>query len=186
MALERFPFSARTGLPCISISVGISEAERRALSQSGLPTPALVWTNPVDALLDTGAHRSFIPESFVKLLTLIPTGSTMVHQPLAGATPVQLFAVGIQVLRRRTDGLGWSPGELLAPTVQVGLLPTIHGHRSRTFPMPIIGRDVLNHLRFTYDGPERFVEFALPNGQEPRGIWRKALAAMLPRAARRR
>ncbi|MEZ6235492.1 MAG: aspartyl protease family protein [Phycisphaerales bacterium] len=155
MARETIPFSPRTGLPVVAVVIGWSQAERDEFKRIGLALPDATDAAPTDALVDTGAHRSFIPEDYVERLGLAPIGEGIVQQSLGGAIVVPFYAARIEIITR--SGLTWQRHGL-APTIQVGVIPSNHG-AARVLPMPIVGRDVLATCVFRYDGPARTLEF---------------------------
>lgn len=158
MAREIVPFSPRTGLPVVTVVIGWSQAERDEMARLGLPMPEQIDATPTDALVDTGAHRSFIPEDYVRRLNLTATGEGVVQQSLGGAITVPFYAARLELITR--SGTTWQRHGL-APTVQVGVLPSNHGG-SRVLPMPIIGRDVLATCVFVYNGAKRTLQFETP------------------------
>lgn len=173
MGREFIPFLKQkhgSNIPVVTILIGMSWAEERALRMAGLdfelPEPI-----EVDALLDTGAHRSFVPREYVNRLGLFPMDQTPVSQPLAQTTMVDLYAISIKLVVGNPRGdPGWRTVGL-APTVQAGVLPDRGNDGPRNFPMPIVGRDVLAKCTFTYHGVEERIELQLP-GERRRGIFR--------------
>lgn len=155
MAREVIPFSQRTNLPVLTVVIGWSRAELAECRRLGITIPEVTQSAPTDALLDTGAHRSFIPAQIAARLGLTPVGERPVYQALGTAVMVPLFAARIEIITR--DGLTWRT-HALAPTLEVGVVPD-GGGQTRVLPMPIIGRDVLNTCVFTYNGPKRCIEF---------------------------
>lgn len=162
------PF-ARHGVPELDVVVGISEVELRILKKLGVSIPETTETAPTSALLDTGAHRSFVPQEFVDRLRLLPCGQSEIHTPITGAVIVDLYALSLRVMVRGPGAAGWQ-GEGLVGTVQVGVIPTNTSGRGRAFPKPIIGRDVLSTCRFEYDGPGQRLEFRHHQMQARRGF----------------
>ena len=144
-------------LPVMQIRIGVSDAEVSALREIGESVPE---PDPIeaDALVDTGAMRTFVPAEYVRRLGLISRGRALVAQPLSEAVGVSLFDVSITLIAR--DRSGWRT-VVLAPTVQAGVLPD-RPSGPRRFPMPILGRDVLGRCSFLYNGPRTLIEFDVP------------------------
>lgn len=115
-----------------------------------------------EALIDTGAVRSFIDEMTVTQLGLSPTGETTVMSPLGSMVDVLLFPVSFRLV------VGKPVREIaFAKEVEAALLPgTAAGWHHL-----IVGRDVLNACKFSYDGPAKSIAFDRPS----RGLLRKWL-----------
>mgnify|MGYP001310907028 CR=1 FL=1 len=162
MPTEHFPFQRlRTGgdLPVLEIRIGVSRTEIETLREVGIPIEVPPPREQA-ALVDTGAMRTFIPRQVVDQLGLIPRGQVPVAQPLSQTVQVFLYDVSIELFIRKKNAAGWTTVGLV-PLVQAGLLPD-RGSGARQFPMPIIGRDVLSHCRFVYNGPESRIELFHP------------------------
>lgn len=93
----------------------------------------------VPALVDTGAARTVVPVAFLRQLKLRP-----VAQARAQGFGTASFVVDVYELR------------LVIPTVcDLVIRPIEHANE----PQILLGRDVLNRLRFVYDGANEFIEF---------------------------
>lgn len=149
------PFSSDNA-PTIDIKIGWSmSALKRMLNSNG---PGFELTDPEiysDALIDTGAHRSFITHRHVEAYDLKPTGFATVHSPLSGSDPIDvlLFPVSIRLMRK--TAAGWRLIGL-ASDIEAGLLPSADNTGK-----PIIGRDVLSICTFIYDGPRSLLTLHL-------------------------
>jgi len=116
------------------------QARRAALQ----PVPPAV---EVRALLDTGAEVSCVDEALVGTLGLAPDSLTLANLPIAGG-----LTFGYQY---RADLTLMHPSgdpqlDLVLPDLLVVELPLgALGYQA------LIGRDVLDRCRFTYDGPRR-------------------------------
>jgi hypothetical protein len=93
----------------------------------------------VTGLVDTAADRTVVPLSFLHQLKLRPVG-----QGRAQGFGTAVFVVDIYCLR------------VVVPTVcDLIVYPIEHANE----PFILVGRDVLNQLLFTFDGPNAFIEF---------------------------
>ena len=158
MAREKIPFQSKTRLPVVVVEIGWSQAEEDELTRHGVPLPPEGERRslPMDALVDSGSHRSFIPEEIAVRLRLARVGEGPVTQSLGGRIVVPFYAARLTLVPRQ--GIKWQQSFGLAPTIQVGVLPS-NGDRTRVLPMPIIGRDVLDTCVFRYNGPGQVIEF---------------------------
>jgi hypothetical protein len=93
----------------------------------------------VPALVDTGAARTVVPGAFLRQLKLQPVAQARAH-----GFGTASFVVDVYELR------------LVIPTVcDLVIRPIEHANE----PQILLGREVLNQLRFVYDGPNQFIEF---------------------------
>jgi hypothetical protein len=93
----------------------------------------------VVGIVDTAADRTIIPLNFLHQLKLRP-----VAQGRAQGFGTATFVVDIYELR------------VVIPTVCDVLVRAVE-HANE--PNILLGRDVLRHLSFTFDGPNQFIEF---------------------------
>lgn len=145
------------GDPEIEVVVGHSASELTARMKANLPPPAKVETMPTAALLDTGAMRSFIPMKVVRDLGLVARGVAYIHTPIAGRVRMPIYTVSLKIMERGTNG-NWRETALAGP-LAVGVIPDPRPGDSMRYPKPIVGLDVLSACRFTFDGPDKRLEF---------------------------
>ena len=117
----------------IAATIGWSKSRRDAALCAGLSIPDGIVAK---ALVDTGASATCVDEEIVKRLALTPTGATTVSTP-SGNDEVFQYDVGITL-----DG---STSEHSIGVLALSLSAIGFG--------ALIGRDLLSHFRFEYDGP---------------------------------
>jgi Aspartyl protease len=97
----------------------------------------------VHGLLDTGASISAIDTDIVQNLGLQPTGATLIHTPSTGVTPYQTSTYDIRIVIFGSV----TAHSFILPAVAV----TESALKDFGFQV-LIGRDVLVHCLFVYDG----------------------------------
>lgn len=118
--------------PLVTVRVGPARRAEEELRAKGRPVPDPIV---VDALLDTGSGRSIIQRELARSLALTPVGAVEIDTPSSKDLPVLEYWV-----RFWFDSL---------TSVEVKVLEA---------PLPVtriralLGRDVLAHARFVYDG----------------------------------
>ena len=122
--------------PCIVVRISVPDALAQKLQSEGKPIPT-----PVEglALIDTGATSSCVNYEVLKLLGLEPVGRI----PVSGAAGIALHTT--------------YPARLDFPTLSLSsTFNQIIGVRlSRPNISVLLGRDLLDRVIFTYDGPKR-------------------------------
>jgi hypothetical protein len=134
--------------PTTDLLIGVSQARREALERGGFTVPK---RERVRALIDTGAGVSGVDLSILLQLDLraisqrkIYTASTPADQPhTCDEYDVSLF-------------LPFQEGELYLSSVLVIATPFVAQERAAA----LIGRDVLSHCHFTYNGTTRTFSLA--------------------------
>ena len=128
--------------PVVNAIAMVSLARHAALVAAHQPIPPPV---PIHALIDTGASCTCVDPSVLTSLQLSPTGPCMMNTPSSGATPH-----ATQQYDMRLVIPGPSP---MHPTLDLRNIPVasaeilIHqGFHA------LIGRDILRHCMFTYNG----------------------------------
>lgn len=89
----------------------------------------------ITALVDTGADLSVLPRGLVEELALPPVGQVILRDFAGLDQPCALYAAEMQMDERTEVFQVLSFGD-----------------------EALLGRDVLNHLRLQFDGPERVLE----------------------------
>jgi hypothetical protein len=139
--------------PIVSVAVFVSAPRIAALVQAKqqLPTPFFAR-----GLVDTGASGTLIDNGVVTALGLIPTGSVPIHTPSTGNVPTvcDCYDVSLWFLPQ----VGVQPSSVVQP-VQPHLihpshitLPVIGSSLAAQGIQLLIGRDILAHCHFIYDG----------------------------------
>lgn len=126
--------------PLVDAFIAVSDAKKTALNLAKQAIPA---HQVIRALVDTGASCTCVDPSVLTALNLSPTGSTLVNTPSTGSQPqtASTFDVSLTIPCANyaafvLDTLEVVESQLLA---------------SQGFHV-LIGRDVLLHCHFTYDG----------------------------------
>jgi hypothetical protein len=131
----------------VELLIGVNEARREVLLRSGFPVPARVR---VLAQIDTGTEFSAVDSSILARLDVRPIDSILVRTPDTTTEPraFQQYAVSIALA---SDTL-----EMFLTSVEVlgcAFAPD-EGIQA------MLGRDVLEHCLFFYDGPRRTFSLA--------------------------
>jgi hypothetical protein len=126
----------------LNIVIGISEGRRKALESLNLNSPDPIQ---ISAIIDTGASGTCIESSVLKKLHLTPTGSTQMSTPSTGGKTVDidLYDVSIIIPPGKDGDLPFSLGTLPVMCVADNSFP---GYKA------LIGRDILRHCIFNYNG----------------------------------
>ncbi len=127
------------GGPVLQILIGVSAPRLRALSVAGQAAPTSI---PITGLIDTGASCTCIDSSILTQLAIPSTGITPVHTPSTQATTphmANLFDISLALVHPRM-------------TRNFAAIPVIESPLVHQGIQALIGRDVLAHCIFTYDG----------------------------------
>jgi hypothetical protein len=126
------------GGPIVDLLVNISAARAQALKSANQAAPQGIQ---IRALLDTGASGTCIDPAVLTSLGLTPKGQVPVHTPSTGATPhlANQYDVGLTLLHPKLN--------FIFQTV-----PVIESNLSQQGIQGLIGRDLLAHCLFVYDG----------------------------------
>ena len=131
------------GGPVIDVTVGVSHPRELQLRQfqEQVPTPM-----KLRALIDTGASCSLITQGVVRWLRLPVRGVTPLRTPSTGEQPhdVEVFEISLVIPMGEEQFRRYA------------VVPVI-GHSTIIQPgvEALIGRDILQHSLFTYNGPEK-------------------------------
>ncbi len=90
-------------------------------------------TNPLDAIIDTGADGTIVPIAYLDEIMALPTVEMTMRSQWGERRRVLLYLVDVQV------------GQITLPGIEV-----VGDEQSDEI---ILGRDVLNRLRILLDGP---------------------------------
>jgi hypothetical protein len=146
--LPHFTIQISPNGPIVDLIVSASEAKKAALIAAHQPIPQV---QAVRGLIDTGASCTCVDPTVLRLLDLKPTGNTTVHTPSTGGAPqsVATFDVGLVI-----------PCINSVPF----MLSTIEVIESQLFQAQgfhvLIGRDILAHCHFTYNGLAAYFNLA--------------------------
>jgi hypothetical protein len=126
------------GEPALDVRVGVSVAQAALLTGSGQTVPQPVVAR---ALLDTGASTTCVEPGVLGPLNLLPRGIAFVHTPTTGGAPhlAQQFDVSVTL------------GDPAQPYTLPDL-PVIEALLAGRGLQLLLGRDVLAHCLFVYDG----------------------------------
>lgn len=138
MAVISRPIEARHGAT-VFMTIMQSEQYVEALKKAGLAyaTPIAVL-----AILDTGASVSALDSQVIAALSLQYRGQAEIHTPSTGAG----------VVHRDQYDATLVIGENESPPL-IATIPVIECEFASRGFHALIGRDILRHCRFTYDGP---------------------------------
>ncbi len=125
--------------PVIDLAVAVGASWQRRLSAQGSAAPA---PPIIRALIDTGSDLSVVHPQVLVQLGIQPTGSIRIRRPGAGSGfrlaalyEVQLSIGGL------SHGTHWIPAHVVAASPST---PTV---------VALLGRDLLEHCMFFYNGP---------------------------------
>lgn len=126
------------GGPLIDVLVGVSSFRKEALEKAGQPVPPSI---PMRALIDTGASCTCVDPSIITSLGITPSGSMPIHTPSTSGAPKICNQYDIQLV-------------LVHPklTYTIQALPVIESDLAAQGIQALLGRDVLGHCLFVYDG----------------------------------
>jgi hypothetical protein len=130
----------QAGAPYVNLVVAPSLSRVQALQESKLPVPQPL---PVRGLIDTGAAMSTIDTDLVQSLGLESTGSTSVHTAATGMPPQPTSTYDIQIV---------IVGAFPSQSFTLPLLPVTEASLKAYGFHVLVGRDVLAHCLFVYDG----------------------------------
>jgi predicted aspartyl protease len=99
----------------------------------------------VRALIDTGADRTAIHPRVLTLVNSLPAGTIRLRRP---GSSTAFKRVNLHDVRLAFGGVGASPGQVAWFNIEAAAVMPADPHL-----MALIGRDVLAHCRFVYDGP---------------------------------
>lgn len=159
MASCSFPFSSHQA-PTVDVQISVPEAIVKALrAQSG---SQFKKPEPItrEALIDTGAHRSFIDSTTYSQIGLSTSGWANVNSPLLAGTAIRLPLVLVS-FRLIGKHYLFTKAFAFAQNIEVAVLPA--STAKVKWQMPIIGRDVLADCHFEYDGPKSVLRFSTAN-----------------------
>jgi hypothetical protein len=136
------PFQVGPG-PRIDAFIAVSNARIVALQAANQPVPQ---SQRVLALVDTGASITSVDPSVITALGIQPTGALPVHTPSTGGTALQMntFDVAIYIPIPNKPHFSLGALQVFESTLKV-----------QGFEV-LLGRDVLQHALFIYDGSGSF------------------------------
>jgi hypothetical protein len=141
MALLRVPISVDG--PVVDLGIWIPLAMSHALLAHGRPIPP---PQTIRALIDTGANRTAIHPSALALIVSSPTGTILVRRP---GSPAAAARVNLHDVRLAFGGAIVSPMRGRPVEIEsAAVVPADPG------VLALIGRDMLAHCQFIYDGPK--------------------------------
>ncbi len=128
--------------PIISLYVGLNLAEIEYRREIGEP---VLTPLPLRALVDSGASRTLIVETFLRDLGLVPVGETEFNTASTGLRTVSTREYAVELtLNEDTAGS-------LATNLRVVAAENLSGLGVDA----LLGRDVLDRCLLVYNGPRR-------------------------------
>lgn len=97
-----------------------------------------LFTNPIEAIIDTGADGTFVPIRYLREIQASVEGNTYVRSQWGERRQANLYLVDIEVATLTLPGI-W----------------VVEDNQSEEI---ILGRNVLNHLRILLNGPSMVAE----------------------------
>jgi hypothetical protein len=126
----------------VPVRVGVSENRRKRLASAGFPVPAEI---PLLLQLDTGSHLTGFPTAVFRALQITPFDEIPISTPSTKPGEVCMaFQYDVSITLDAPDG--------------TRVFPSVHAIASDDFSGPvngILGRDVLDHCHFVFDGPSK-------------------------------
>ena len=129
--------------PVIDLGLWIGRAAAHALIAQG---QAVRSPQTIRALIDTGADRTAIHPNALALINSPPAGTIAVRRP--GSTSA-FRRVNLHDVRLAFNGIPVSPPRAVWVAVEVAAVVPADPN-----VLALIGRDMLAHCRFVYDGPK--------------------------------
>jgi hypothetical protein len=129
--------------PVIDLGIWTARALAHALVAQGQAVPP---PQTVRALIETGADRTAVHPNALALIASPPSGTILVHRPGSRAAARR---VNLHDVRLSFGGAGVSPTR--GPWVDVESVAVVPANPS---VLALIGRDMLAHCQFVYDGPK--------------------------------
>ena len=128
--------------PIVDLGVAVSLPRRHAMTAAGLAIPQ---PRIIRGLLDTGASCTCIDASVIKSLGLLPTGTTQVHTPSTGMSPITVNQFDIALYMLMDDQQAHLMS-MAIPVIEADL--SLQQHVDA-----LVGRDALARGAFFYNGP---------------------------------
>jgi hypothetical protein len=125
--------------PLLQVLLGVSAPRGTALTAAGQPVPAPI---PITGLIDTGASCTSIDISLLRQLAIPETGKTTVHTPSTQANAphsTSVYDISLVLVHPLTVRTFNALPVIEAPLIHQGI-------------QALIGRDILSHCLFVYDG----------------------------------
>ena len=131
--------------PLINVIIAPSRPRVQALVAAGLHVPTPVSIN---LLVDTGASLTSIDDRHIQALGLSPTGTTLMHTPSTGATPVSvpLYDIELAITGHAGAGVHALPS-----------MPVMGCSFGAQGIDGLLGRDLLARGRLIYSGLDNIV-----------------------------
>ena len=98
----------------------------------------------VQALVDTGASSTCLDLNSLAPLGLAQRGTTLIHTPSTGATPVEAPLYDVRLVLLHVEKKSFC---------QFDAVPVIGASLAEQGIQGLIGRDILSECLFIYDGP---------------------------------
>lgn len=118
------------------------------------------------ALVDTGATRTCISKNVAQALALKPVGTIKIGG-VGGAKEHTLFRVTFEFVQQVQPVVGVDTPPTMQPIIEVTDAEVVEADIDEQGLAMLIGRDVLSHSAFTYDGPTGIWTLEIPRTQPP-------------------
>ncbi len=118
------------------------------------------------ALIDTGATRTCISKNVAQALALKPVGTIKIGGG-GGAKEHTLFRVTFEFVQQVQPVVGVDTPPTVQPIIEVADAEVVEADIDAQGLAMLIGRDVLSHSAFTYDGPTGTWTLEIPRTKPP-------------------
>jgi hypothetical protein len=135
------------GGPVIDVTVGVSHPRELQLRQAGRDVPSPI---KVRALVDTGASCSLITQRLVHELSLPVRGTTPMHTPSTDGAAQEALVYDVSFVIDLADQSPRRYASLFVIGRNSFIQPGVEA---------LIGRDILQHSLFTYNGTAKIFLF---------------------------
>jgi len=132
----------------IRVGIAVSEPRNNALISEGQSPPPPVL---VRAVVDTGASCTCVDPAVIQKLRLTPSGTTPVHTPSTGGTPVSRNQFDVAI------GIVMDAGQVHVSSL---IIPVVESDLAGLGIQALLGRDVLDQGIFIYDGRRKVLTLA--------------------------
>jgi hypothetical protein len=144
--MPHFTLTIDSDGPVIDLAVAVGGSWQQRLVARGAVVPA---PTTVRALIDTGSDLSVVHPQVLHQLGVQATGSIRIRRPGAGSSFLLASLSEVQLLIG-----GLSPGKSWISSRVVRVAP------STPTVLALIGRDILKHCTFFYNGPRDELTFS--------------------------
>jgi hypothetical protein len=144
--------------PLLPVRIRLPDVVARLRNAS----PSILGTG----LIDTGATRTCISKKAAAALALKPVGTIKIGG-VGGANEHSLFRVTFEFVHEVRSAIGVGVAPSVQPVIEITDCEVVEADIDAQGLAMLIGRDVLTHSAFTYDGPTGTWTLEIPRTQPP-------------------